>query len=283
MKAVNLYEQLEKDFIFPYLYDGFAEYMPDMHPYMTDNFKERSMGLVCDFTNEINQVFTAVFLSDKVMENIFANNIDNAMLFLHHPVGWEFRGTSQRFFQIDNKWVEKCREHKISIYAIHVPLDNYSPYSTSKSLADAIGLDIIKPFSEYRGGLAGVIGKTACRTVGELQEVFTSAVEHQTKLYPYGDEIIRNGLVAVVAGGGNDMEVLPEVYAENINTFVTGLSVLNEFSVEVHQFERENKINVMGGTHYSTEKFACQNMCMYFRKLGLPARFVDDVPVFEDL
>ena len=61
------------------------------------------------------------------------------------------------------------------------------------------------------------------------------------------------------------------------------ISVLNEYSAKAHAFEKENKINVIGGTHYSTEKFACQSMCDYFRELGLPAQFIEDLPVMEDL
>jgi hypothetical protein len=48
MNAARLYEQLEKDFITPSLSDDWAN---DMHPisdFLTDNFKKRSMGLVCN-------------------------------------------------------------------------------------------------------------------------------------------------------------------------------------------------------------------------------------------
>ena len=283
MKATDLYAHLETDFIFPHLYDEFARYIPDLHPYMTDRFKERSMGLVCDFTDEVKTVFTAVFPSDRVMSHILANDPHDAMLFLHHPAIWDFRGTPQRWFQMDNKWVEQCKEQRISIYAIHVPLDNFGLYSTSRSLTDALGIEIIEPFAEYRGGLAGVIGKTKCSTVAELNDVFAKTVGHQTKLYPYGDAEITDGKVAIVAGGGNDMEVLPAVVKKGIHTLITGITVDNERYTEVHQYEKDNRINVLGGTHYSTEKFACQKICDYFTKLGLTAQFVTDMPVLEDL
>jgi len=70
IRALDLYEQLERDFIFPHLHDEFASHIPDMQPFMTENFKERSMGLVCDFAREIQQVYTAVFPSDQVMVHI---------------------------------------------------------------------------------------------------------------------------------------------------------------------------------------------------------------------
>ena len=283
MRVIDLYAQLEKDFIFSHLYDEFARYIPNLHPYMTDSFKERSMGLVCDFTNKVKTVYTAVFPSDRVMSHILETDPRDAMIFLHHPAIWDYRGSPQRWFQMDNEWIEQCKERRISIYAIHVPLDNFGLYSTSRSLTDALGIEIIEPFAEYRGGLAGVIGKTNCKTIAELNGLFARTVGHQTKLYPYGDAEIIDGKVAIVAGGGNDMEVLPAVTKKGVHTLITGITVDNEKYAEVHQYEKNNCINVLGGTHYSTEKFACQKICEYFDKQGLKAQFIEDIPVLEDI
>ena len=46
---------------------------------------------------------------------------------------------------------------------------------------------------------------------------------------------------------------------------------------------KEHNINIIGATHYSTEKFACIEMCKYFERLGLPCKYIDDIPVLEDL
>jgi putative NIF3 family GTP cyclohydrolase 1 type 2 len=131
--------------------------------------------------------------------------------------------------------------------------------------------------------LAGVIGKTACGTTNELNELFSNTVGHQTKLYPYGDDKIDEGKIAIVSGGGNDMDVLPAVVEKGIRVLITGITVNNERYAEVHQYEKENRINVLDGTHYSTEKFACQKICNYFIKFGLTAQFVPDLPLYEDL
>jgi hypothetical protein len=41
---------------------------------------------------------------------------------------------------------------------------------------------------------------------------------------------------------------------------------------------------LLGGTHYSTEKFACQAMCDYFGKIGIiSTEFILDTPMLEDL
>ena len=54
-------------------------------------------------------------------------------------------------------------------------------------------------------------------------------------------------------------------------------------SAATHELEKNSRINVIGGTHYSSEKFACIEMCKYFNKLGLEAEFIEDEPCFEDM
>jgi len=87
----------------------------------------------------------------------------------------------------------------------------------------------------------------------------------------------------VAAGGGNLVPILNEAAGEGINTYITGVTALTPASAESHQFAVEHGLNLLGGTHYSTEKPACQAICRYFRQLGLPAEFVEGEPVMEDL
>ena len=67
------------------------------------------------------------------------------------------------------------------------------------------------------------------------------------------------------------------------DVLITGISANNEDYSEVHELERKSRINILGGTHYSTEKFACQKMCTYFEKLGLVSAFIEGEPVYEDM
>ena len=282
MKATELYKTLENDFVKEGMWDEWAKWMGNIEDYLSPNFIERSMGLVCDFTDRITKVYTAVFPSESVMEKILAEDATDAMLFVHHAAIWDIRIPTV-FYNMDRDLLEKLKNNRISIFNYHVPLDNFGEYATTKTLADALGLEIEKPFGEYRGALAGVIGRTPCTTVEELNAVFSEAVGHQTKLYLYGESLIKDGRVAVCAGGGNDMEIVPELLEQGIKVHITGVTVQNDYSASVHAFERENRINLLGGTHYSTEKFACQKICEYFEKLGLSAVFIEDAPIFEDM
>lgn len=85
MKASQLYQHLEKDFITPEMSDEWAQYMDSITDFLCDNFKKRSMGLVCDFATQIKKVFTAVFPSSEVMQRILDVGAQDAMLFVHHP------------------------------------------------------------------------------------------------------------------------------------------------------------------------------------------------------
>jgi len=112
---------------------------------------------------------------------------------------------------------------------------------------------------------------------------YAEAVGHEVKLYNYGSNAIAWEKIALVAGGGMDTEMLKEIAAEGINTLVTGVTVLNDFSKERHDFAKEHGINIIGGTHYSSEKYACIAMCDYFETLELKAEFIADEPCMADL
>jgi len=283
MKSIELYNHLEKDFISKELADDWTRYMGEVEEYLCLNFKERSMGLVCDFATEIKEVYCAVFPTEEIMEKIIDDGVTDAMLFLHHPCIWDIRRAPQVFYQMKRTLLEKFKDNRISIYNLHVPLDNFSEYSTSKTLADVLDIKIENSFMKYRGALCGVIGETECKNMEELHNKFSNVIGHSTSLYLYGDTNIKDGRIAIVAGGGNNKETLAEMIENNVNVLITGISANNESYLEVHKFEQKNCINLLGETHYSTERFACQKMCMYFEKLGLASTFIKGEPVYEDM
>jgi len=281
MEAKKLYEKLDKDFITPELKDERIQDMWEINTYLTESFKQKEMGLVCDFTNEINQVFTAVFPSKKVMEEILQRWAKNAMLFLHHPMIWDIR---QRpiFQNMDTQLLANFKKNNISIYALHVPLDNFGKYSTSATLADQLYITEKTAFGEYFGGLTGVIGTPKVKTIGELKDIFEHAVGHKVWIYTYGDTVIKNQKVAISAGGWltEYMQTIADLW---INTFVTGISSKNSHSEGAHDIAKKYGINILWWTHYSTEKFTCQKMVGYFEEQGIPTKFIDDEPIVEDM
>ncbi|OLS12687.1 MAG: hypothetical protein RBG13Loki_3700 [Promethearchaeota archaeon CR_4] len=283
MRASDVYQDLEKDFIAKGLSDDWARHMGSVVDYLCDNFKIRSMGLVCDFTEEITKIYTAVFPSKKIMNEIIHDNVKDAMLFVHHPSIWDIRNAPQEFQQIDKGLLEKFKQRRIAIYNLHVPLDNNGVYSTSMTLTKTFGIVPEKYFCPYFGALCGIIGTAEDATIGELKIKLENAVGHSASHYPYSDEIIRGRKIAVIAGGGFEVEMLEEIAINQVNAFITGITATTPYSRNAHEFAKKHNINLLGATHYSTEKFACIAMCDYFEKLKLPARFICDDPVLEDM
>jgi len=282
MKAVKLYQKLEADFITSALSDDWGENIDTVADFIAANFEQRSMGLVCDFATEIDRVYTAVFPSSSVLSAILKTGAKDAMLFVHHPAIWDIRQAPHVFRQMDRQLLQQFKARRISIYNLHVPLDNYGEHSTSATLARALGIQVETAFAPYFGALCGVLGRTSSITVQALSDKFQAVVGHKIKLYNYGEREIRDGLVAIVAGGGL-AETIKEVAQRKVNVLVTGITVKNSHSRPAHEFAEKHKINLLGGTHYSTEKFACISLVDYFDKIGVPAEFIKDQPLMADL
>lgn len=282
MKAVELYERIERDFNLAICSD---EWVMEPNEYITEQFLKRSMGLVTDCSDTISYVYTAVFPSADVISKIISDGRRDALLFVHHPMNWDITKFPV-FSDVPAALLEKLRERKISIYNLHVPLDANGPYGTTANLAAALGVDATGEFYEYFGVKVGVIGTTDCGDVNALKNRFEEAVGHPVALYKYGEEEIRDGKVALIAGGGNTADVYPFLREMGINAYLTGIAAINEDfapSVEAHEAAKAGGVNILAGSHYSTEKFACMKMVEYFAGLGIAGEFAADKPGMEDM
>lgn len=280
MEAKKLYHKLDSDFELDLCKDDWK--WMDFNDYISDNFKTRHMGILLDNSEEINSVYTAVFPSDRILSEILESRKENILLITHHPMNWDIR-TPEIFQDINPSLLPKLKQQKISIYNMHVPLDKNGKYSTATNLANALDITIEGEFYEYFGVRVGVYGKTELNKPEELADKLKSIVVHNTKLWKYGSDEILDHKVALVGGGGNNIEGIEEIIELGINTYVTGVTALNDFSKDVHEFEKDNEINIIGGTHYSTEKFACMALSEYFEKLGIKSKFIEGQPILEDI
>jgi len=284
MNATDLYDKLKNDFIKDGIKDvGWADRMPGLHKYLFPEFiNNGGMGLMCDFTVKIKKVYTTVFLSENVLSKLINDDAKNAVLFSHHPTNWNLKDHNGNY-AVGEEYIINLKKRNISVYILHHPLDNYGAYSTCKTLAEQLGIVIERPAFLYYGAYCGVVGTTDCRTTGELQEKYAKTAGHRTSLYQYGDENIENEKIALCPGGGNDMFVVNEMQERGINTLVTGVTIVNDRSRKTHEFEHANRINVLGGTHYTSEKYAPIKMCEYFNGLGMTSEFINGEPDLLDL
>jgi putative NIF3 family GTP cyclohydrolase 1 type 2 len=284
MNSKELYARLDKDFEIKNLRDDWS--FMRFNKYIAPNFKKTYMGVILDNTSEVKKVYTATIPDTDIIEKLIHSDQTDLLLFSHHAMGYDPTITGFPFYDIPKEYLPRLKRQRISLYVLHVPLDKNGEYSTSVSFAKNLNLEIIDEFCEYEGVKCGVICKTDKKTASVLVEYVKSIVGHEVKLIRNGDDAIYNGRVAIAAGGGSVGFVAKEISELGINMYITGCTrrvPSVEPIMEFHRIAEERKINVIGATHYTTEKYACISMVRYFKMLGVQAEFLEGKYYLEDL
>ncbi|MHA1964424.1 MAG: Nif3-like dinuclear metal center hexameric protein [Candidatus Thorarchaeota archaeon] len=284
MKAEKLYKSLKDEFEYD-KYEREEWGFSDDDDYVTESFKKTGKGVVLDNTEEIQKVYTAVFPSEHVLDQLLSSGERNILLFTHHPVIWDTTIGGFPFRKIPSDYLENLRDCAISLCSIHAPLDRNGPYGTGTSLARAIQIEKESEFFEYEGVLVGIIGRSDCKTVTELTKRVSDVVGHRVKTWEYGTPEIANQKVAAIGGGGNFPEIAEQLAETDVRMYVTGVTRRvpdYEPSWKFHEICQEHGMSVIAATHYSTEKFACMAVLKFFETLEMPSEFVEDSPSFQD-
>jgi putative NIF3 family GTP cyclohydrolase 1 type 2 len=284
MKAKKLYNRINRDFEIDKYEDDWS--FVEFNEFINPAFKERYIGVMLDNSDNIEKIYTSTIPDTIVLDKLLARNETDVLLFSHHAMGYDPTLEGFPFYNISIDYLKELKEKRISFYVLHIPLDKNGTYSTSMNLAKVLQLQVIDEFCEYLGTKVGVICETDFTKLADLALHVRNIIGHDIKVRQYGDKIIKNKKVAVAAGGGCIDFVARELYELGINTYLTGLTKpmpAFEPGMEFHRIARKNKINVVGATHYSTEKFACIAMVDYFKSLGMEAEFIEGTPCMEDL
>ncbi|MTI57398.1 MAG: hypothetical protein FH760_21485 [Geosporobacter ferrireducens] len=258
----------------------------DFNSYIVPTFKSKYMGLILDNSHNIEKVYTATFPDKEIIERILDTNVFDLLLFSHHAMGYRGNAEGFPFYNIPLAYLEEMKKRRISFYMLHAPLDRNGEYSTSVSLAKALNLEVVDEFCQYDNIKVGVICKTSFKSVLDFSDHVGKVIGHDIKLRNYGESDIRNGKIAIAAGGGSYPFVATELADLGINVYLTGFTKPLQYfepTMEFHKIVKDNQINVIGATHYSTEKYACISMVDYFEKLGICAAFLEGKYFLEDL
>jgi putative NIF3 family GTP cyclohydrolase 1 type 2 len=284
MKAKELYKELDKDFEIDKCKDDWS--FVEFNEFINPGFKVRYIGLMLDNSDEIEKVYTSTFPDTLTLDKILGRNKTDILLLCHHAMGYDPSLDGFPFYNIPVDYLKELEEKRISLYVLHIPLDKNGAYSTSMNLAKALQLPVDGEFCDYLGCKVGVICETDFVKVTDFALHVKKVVGHKVKVRQYGDDIIEGRKVAIAAGGGCIDFVARELSALGVNTYLTGCTKpipAFEPSMEFHRIAKESKINVVGATHYSTEKYACIAMTDYFAGVGIEAEFIEGTPCMEDL
>jgi putative NIF3 family GTP cyclohydrolase 1 type 2 len=242
-------------------------------------------GLMLHSTHEIDRVYLVVFPGQAVLDTILALELERsapgALIFAHHPA--DFVESGRGFLGISEAQLEALREHRISYYSCHAPLDCHPEISTVVALAKALKLRDWEPFSSHHGGTEGVHGRVKDMSFGQFAENLAKATDLPYIRY---NQIRFNGQpvehVAVVPGGGNHLNILQEVRDLGCDTYVTGhWWLIGDYEYAAQSREQMRKLvpqlpmNLIGTSHYASEMLVMRDQLpAWFRNAGIEARFI---------
>ncbi len=239
-------------------------------------------GLMLDNTETLDRVYLIVFPAQSVLDTIIAREVQRgapgALIFAHYMADYQEAGPGT--VHVTETQLEDLREHKVSYYVSHAPLDCNPEISTSGALANALKLKEQVRFGAYCGGLAGVHGK-----IGPLGFTeFANKVAEATALprLRYG-QLRHNGRaiqhVAIISGVG-EIDFIREAVDIGCDTFVAGEWWLfgpgdwrMQHRERMREFLRGADINLIGTTHYASKAVVLREPML--------AWFKDNIPTVE--
>lgn len=245
----------------------------------TEAFLNERSGLMFDFAETVSCVYCVVFTTTEVFDRLLAMAEGPSLIFTHHPHNYYEDSRGIRPFPED--YLKRFEEKEIAVYTIHAPLDVGLNICVSKSFADRLCLSNTKPFYEANGGYLGIMGTLDTADIDVMAQYVSRSLGIDTvDVFNNGAE---KGFTAVVAGGGDQPGVLKKAKELGCTTYITGTAVhrwafepVQKSNKEFHSLAKELKINLIGASHYHTEKCAVQDVATFLQEKGYQATFLED-------
>ncbi len=242
-------------------------------------------GLMLDSTTEVDRVYLCVFPDEQVLDMVLAMELERsapgALIFAHYPADVEEAGRG--VVGIQEAQLEALREHNVSYYCCHMPLDCHPEVSTVVALAKALKLMDLQPFAPDGNNTTGLHGRLRDSSFSALAERIAEVTELPLLHY---SQVRFNALpveqVAVIPGSGEHTGVLASVRDLGCDTCVTGTwwPRGNTPEAETRQVVLRNLVptlpmNLLGTSLYASEMVVLRDqMPAWFRNAGIDARFV---------
>lgn len=159
-------------------------------------------------------------------------------------------------------------EHKITLYAAHLPLDLHPRLGNNILLAKCLNLQSIQKFGNYKGTMIGFKGRLPRPlSIKRLTSQLAVPLKASPTVLPFGPSKISR--VAIVSGGGGDE--LHEAIADGCDCYITGEPVHHN-----HHEALEAGIHVIYLGHYASEILGVKAVgSLLEKKFGIEWIFLD--------
>lgn len=193
----------------------------------SDRFRRTFNGLMLGAeraSSPLDRVHLLVFPEASLIEAVLATErrrSGGSVIVTHHPVDMETGGRG--FLAIPEAQLDALAAAGVGFYVLHAPLDCHPWISTSRALADGLGLVVTDRFAPYVGDLCGVVGEQAPEPFGTFAERVRRLCELPFFL---PDQVRFSGRavsrVAIVAGGGDEVSYLEAAERLGADCYLAG-------------------------------------------------------------
>lgn len=207
-------------------------------------------GFTLEGTNEIHRIGYATNLTPDTVEEAINHKVD--LLLTHHDA-WQF------IHGMKEECLNKLKQHNISHFFIHLPLDD-AEFGTNVTLLQKLGLNIVDKMGYYDGFYCGRVGEfnepvEFDTLVNKLEELLEEPVKH----WKNNNRLIQR--VGVITGGGNMTDNVKEAVDNNCDVYITGEKVLYTI-----QYAKFTDINLIVGSHTFTEIFGVESLALKIKE-----------------
>jgi putative NIF3 family GTP cyclohydrolase 1 type 2 len=253
---------------------------PYWRDYVEPGYEGKWNGLMVRGVGEVERVATCVFPSDRIVADLEPGTL----LFSEHPLDF---ADEPGFLPLSRESFETLKGRTCGFFHAHAPLDMHPEVSPSRLCAQGVGLESLEEYYAIADGIPGgaaIVGDSGLSLEG-LADAFRAYLGPEIKVHVITRPRYQAGRVAVVAGGGADVDILQASLERGCQTYVTGNAATNiridwiqEKVREFRALADEADVALIDAMHYGMEKPPQLAMVGWFQARGLPAEFVPDGP-----
>lgn len=207
-------------------------------------------GLQVEGCQEITKIAFAVSAQKESIQK--AAELKVNCLIVHHGLFWSFHGPKTITGPF-SKRVKPLIQNDINLFGYHLPLDSHLEYGNAAGVANAIGLNELSAFGDYKKMPTGVKGTfTNPISAEELKNRLSKALCH-TILHSNCEEKNLIESVGIITGGANSG--WKDAASEGLDAYITG-----EMSEHDYHDAKEAGVHMFAGGHNATEVFGVKSL-----------------------
>lgn len=223
-------------------------------------------GLQVEGRDQIRSIVSGVTASLDLLQAAVAADAD--AILVHHGYFW--RSEDLRITGIKSRRIALLLNHRINLYAYHLPLDSHPQFGNNVLLGKKLGFIETGRFGGQDIMVRGELPEAM--TLDALREKITQTLLRRPLMIGDPDKTIRT--IAWCTGGAQNY--FDAAIAQGVDVYITGEA--SEHNVHA---ARESGVGFIAAGHHATERYGVQALGDYIaQQYGIRHQFVDiDNPV----